>query len=80
MLNRDYVQTGKTPLEDYNFIKHDVWEEFVMKQSTKEAKAKGEKFSELSKRNELHHHLSMTGYAAMTEKWRQEEREAATIG
>ena len=47
-----------------------------MKQSTKEAKAKGEKFSELSKRNELHHHLGMTGYAAKMEKWRQEEREA----
>ena len=48
----------------------DVWEEFVVKQSTKEAKAKGEKFSELTKRNELHHHLGMTRYAAKTEKWR----------
>jgi hypothetical protein len=29
--------------------------------STKEAKAKGEKFKELAKRNELAHHLGMTG-------------------
>ena len=76
MLNREYVQKGRTPFEDYNFIKRDIWEEFVTKQSTKEAKAKGEKFSELTKRNELHHHLGMTGYATKNEKWRQEEREA----
>jgi len=35
MLNRDYVQKGRTPFEDYNFIVCDVWEEFVAKQSTK---------------------------------------------
>ena len=69
MLNREYVQTGGTPFEDYNFITCDVWEEFIAKQSTEEAKAKGEKFSELAKRNELHHHLGMTGYATKTEKW-----------
>ena len=40
-----------------------------MKQSIEEAKAKGKKFSELSKRNKLHHHLGMTGYATKTEKW-----------
>ena len=51
-----------------------------MKQSTEEAKAKGEKFSELSKRNELHHHLGMIGYDAKMEKWQQEEREAAEAG
>ena len=55
----------------------DVWEEFVVKQSTEEAKAKDEKFFELAKRNELHHHLGMIGYAAKMEKCRQEEREAA---
>ena len=48
-----------------------------MKQSTEEAKAKGDKFSELAKRNELHNHLGMTGYTAKMEKWWQEEREAA---
>ena len=41
----------------------------MLKLSTEEAKAKGKKFSELSKRNELHHHLGMIGYAAKTEKW-----------
>ena len=44
-----------------------------MKQSTEEAKAKGDKFSELAKRNELHNHLGMTGYTAKMEKWRQEK-------
>jgi hypothetical protein len=34
--------------------------------SIEEAKAKGEKFKELTKRNELAHHLGMTGYAAKT--------------
>ena len=77
MLNREYVQTGRTPFEDYNFITHDVWKEFIAKQSAKEAKAKGEKFSELAKRNELHHHLGMIGYTTMMEKWWQEEREVA---
>ena len=47
----------------------DVWEEFVVKQLTEEAKAKGEKFSELAKRNDLHHHVDMIGYAAKIEKW-----------
>jgi hypothetical protein len=65
MLNREYVQKGRTPFEDYNFITCDVWEEFIVKQSTEEAKANGEKFSKLAKRNELHHHLGMTGYAAI---------------
>jgi hypothetical protein len=68
MLNREYMQTGRTPFEDYNFIKRDIWEEFIVKQSTEEAKAKGEKFSELAKRNELHHYLGMIGYAAKTTK------------
>jgi hypothetical protein len=44
-----------------------IWEEFVKKMSTEEAKVKGEKFKELAKRNELAYHLSMTGYAANTE-------------
>ena len=56
---------------------HDVLEEFITKQSTEEANTKGEKFSELAKRNELHHHLGMIGYAAKTEEWLQEEREVA---
>ena len=77
MLNRQYVQKGRTPFEDYDFIMRDVWEEFVVKQLTEEAKAKGEKFSELAKRNVLYHHLGMIGYAAKIEKWQQEEKEAA---
>ena len=40
-LNRQYVQEGKTPYKDYNFITREVWEEFVEKMSTDEAKAKG---------------------------------------
>jgi hypothetical protein len=80
VLNREYMQTGRTPFEDYNFITRDIWEDFVMKQSMKEAKAKGEEFSELAKRNKLHHHIGMTGYAANTEKWWQEKREVAEAG
>jgi hypothetical protein len=38
--------------------------------STEEAKAKGEKFKELAKRDELAHHLGMIGYATKTEQWR----------
>jgi hypothetical protein len=45
--------------------------------SSHEAKDKGEKFSELTKRNKLHYHLGMTGYATKRQKWWQEEREAA---
>jgi hypothetical protein len=37
--------------------------------STKDAKANGEKYSELAKRNMLHHHLGMIGYAAQRQKW-----------
>jgi hypothetical protein len=48
--------------------------------SSEEAKDKGEKFFELAKRNTLHHHLGMTGYAAKRQKWWQEEREAAAAG
>jgi hypothetical protein len=75
-LNKNYVQKGKTPYEDYSFIKHHVWKEFVEQMSSQEAKAKGEKFSKLAKRNKLHHHLGMIGYAAKRQKWWQEEREA----
>ena len=42
----------------------------MLKLSTEEAKAKGHKFFELAKWNELHHHLGMTGYAARKGKWR----------
>jgi hypothetical protein len=69
MLNREYVQIGRTPFKDYNKIRLAVWEEFVKKMSTKEAKAKDEKFKELAKRNELAHHLGMIGYAAKMEQW-----------
>ena len=48
--------------------------------STEEAKAKSEKFTDLAKRNTLHHHVGMTGYAAKRPKWRREEREAAEAG
>jgi hypothetical protein len=51
-----------------------------VKESTEEAKAKGEKLLELAKRNELHHHLRMTGYVGKMEKWQQEEREIAKVG
>ena len=80
MLNRDYVQKGRTPFEDYNFILANVWEEFVTKMLNEDAKAKSEKFKELAKRNELAHHLGMIGYAGKVEQWRQEEREAAEAG
>jgi hypothetical protein len=80
MLNKEYVKTGKTPFERYNFIMHDVWEAFVSQKQSKEAKAKGEKFSELTKWNVLHHHLGMTGYAAKKAKWREEERAAVEAG
>ena len=76
-LNKDYVQIGKTPYGDYSFIKRHVWEEFVEKMSTDEAKAKGKENSELAKKNVLPHHLGMTGYAAKRKKWREEERAAA---
>jgi hypothetical protein len=39
-LNREYVQKRKKPYTDYNFIKRHIWEEFVEKMSTDEAKAK----------------------------------------
>jgi hypothetical protein len=32
--------------------------------SIQDTKAKGKKYSELTKRNTLHHHLGMIGYAA----------------
>jgi ribosomal protein L3 len=75
-LNNNYVKKGKTPFEDYNFIKRHIWDEFVKKMSTDEVKAKSEKFSDLAKKNELLHHLGMTGYAGKRPRWRQEEREA----
>jgi len=78
-LNKNYVQKGKTPFEDYNFIKHHVWEEFLKKMSTEEAKAKSEKFTDIAKQNTLHHHMGMTGYATKRPKSRQEEREAAEV-
>ena len=77
MLNKYYVKTGKTPLGHYNFIKRHVWEAFVSQKQTGEAKAKGEKFFELTKRNVLYHHLGMIGYAAKKVKWREEERATA---
>jgi hypothetical protein len=45
--------------------------------STDDAKAKGEKYSQLAKKNTLPHHLGNTGYTSKRNKWRQEEREAA---
>ena len=67
-LNKKYVQKGKTPYADYNFIKRHVWEEIVEKMTTDESKAKGKKFSDLAKMNELPHHLGTTGYAAKRKK------------
>jgi hypothetical protein len=75
-LNTQYVKKGRTPYEDYNFIKRHIWDEFVEKMTTDEAKAKGKKFSKLAKKNELVHHLGMMGYAGKRTKWWQEEREA----
>ena len=38
--------------------------------STDEAKAKGQEYSELAKKNVLPHHQGMIGYAAKRKKWR----------
>jgi len=80
MLNRDYVQKGRTPFKDYNFILHDVWEDFVTNILSDDAKAKSEKFNELTKRSELAHHLGMLGYAGKAEQWWWEEREQLRLG
>jgi hypothetical protein len=79
-LNKDYLKKGKTSYEEYNFIKQHVWEEFVEKMSTDDAKAKGEKYSQLAKKNMLPHHLGNTGYAGKRNKWWEEEREADEAG
>jgi hypothetical protein len=79
-LVNNYVKKGKSPLLDYTFIKQHVWDEFVEKNSTDEVKAKSKKFTELAKKNELSHHLGMTGYAGKRPKWRQQEREAEASG
>jgi hypothetical protein len=44
--------------------------------STDEVKAKRKMFSDLAKKNELSHHLGMTGYADKRPRWWQEERDA----
>jgi hypothetical protein len=36
---------------------------------TDEVKAKSEKFSDLAKKNELSHHLGMTGYVGKRLRW-----------
>lgn len=74
------MQEGKTPYKDYNFITHEIWEEFVEKMSTNEVKVKGQQYSERAKKNVLPHHLGMTGYAAKRKKWRKEEMGAAAAG
>jgi hypothetical protein len=63
------VKKGKTPFEDYNFIKWHVWDEFVEKMSTDEVKAKSKKSSDLAKKNKLSHHLGMMGYAGKRPRW-----------
>ena len=35
ILNREYMQKGRTPFEDYNFVKRHEWEEFVEKYRSK---------------------------------------------
>jgi hypothetical protein len=75
-LLNNYMKKGKSPLLDYTFIKQHIWNEFIEKNSTDEVKAKSEKFTELTKKNELSHHLGMMGYAGKRPKWRQQEREA----
>jgi hypothetical protein len=64
------MKKGKTPFEDYNFIKRHIWDEFVEKMSTDEVKAKNEKFLDLTKNNELSHHLGMMRYAGKRLRWR----------
>jgi hypothetical protein len=74
------MKKGKSPLQDYTFIKQHVWDEFIEKMSTDEVKAKSEKFSELTKKNELSHHLGIMEYVGKRPNWRQQEREAESAG
>ena len=68
------MQKGETPFTHYNYVLPKVWEQFVRQKQTPEAKLKSEQFSELAKRNQHHHHLGMTGYAAKRPQWWAEER------
>jgi hypothetical protein len=68
-LYQDYVLVDRSPLEDYNFINRQVWDEFLQLVSTPEFEAKSKKFKELAKKNELKHNLGMIGYAGHRKKW-----------
>ena len=69
-LYTDYVQKGRSPLEDYNFLTREIWDEFVKMVSTPEFEAKSQKGKELAKKNEHKHNLGNIGYAGHRNKWR----------
>jgi hypothetical protein len=79
-LNKEFVETGKTPFVKYNCIKEDAWEAFVKHRQSEQAKAKSKKFKELAKKNEIPHHLGNIGYAGHKPGWRAEERARAQTG
>jgi hypothetical protein len=80
MLNKEFLQKGKTPFVKYNMVEHEDWEVFATQRQTPEAQAKSKEFTALAKRNEHPHHMGMIGYPGHKPRWRAEERARVEAG
>jgi hypothetical protein len=72
-LNKFYVQTGRSPLNQFEFIMPNEWNIFQQQHTSPEAKALSNKIKELNKKNKFTHRLGPSGYKAAMPKWTKKE-------
>ena len=61
-LNKNYIQKGLTPFNEFGKITPSQWEELVAQKTLPEALELNARNIELAKRNKHHYHLGPSGY------------------
>jgi hypothetical protein len=79
-LNKNYIQKGLTPFNEWGHITPSQWVDLVAQKTTPVAFALSARNTKLAKKNKHHHHLGLDVYIGKEEQFRKMEEEAATSG
>jgi hypothetical protein len=79
-LNKNYIQKGLTPFNEWGHITPSQWVDLVAQKTTPATFALSARNTKLAKKNKHHHHLGPGGYIGKEEQFRKMEEEAATSG
>jgi hypothetical protein len=79
-LNKYYVQSGLSPLNQIGYIMPNEWDTFVQQHTTPQVIALSNKMKELKVKKKFRHKLGPRGYKGAIPKWTKKEQELRDAG